>query len=1160
MLAILKSRSFLVFVGLLLLALLIWFAGPYFAFGSHRPFDTVVARLVAIIVVFAIWAVIVQVKLLKSNRASAKLATEVAGQDAGRKSGDGADAAQLRKRFDEAIDALRKSRTRGAKNLYELPWYIIIGPPGSGKTTALVNSGLNFPLAQKFGKEALRGVGGTRNCDWWFTDDAILLDTAGRYTTQDSNESADAAGWTAFLQLLRKHRSRQPINGVLVAISASDLLTLDEREREKHVVAIRERLEELNRNLRISVPVYFLVTKCDLIAGFSEFFDDFNNEARAQVWGMTFPIEASESGKAVDRFDGEFDGLLERLQGRVLTRLEQERDTRRRASMLAFPQQVALLKPLLGDLLKRVFGASGYDSAVLLRGVYLTSGTQEGTPIDRMLGAIARSFGFTSAVSAAAPGQGKSYFIQRLLKNVIFAESGLAGINRRLQLQKIFLQSFAYVACVGLLVLGIIFLFVSYSRNSSYIADVEKAADGLRASEPARGMELPVASYLPRLNALRDVVGVAAVHQGDVPWTMRLGLYRGTALTEAAQHAYVRELNGILVPVLARQFEERLRSNAQAPDKLYEYLKGYLMLEDASHRNLPHLGALAGLVFGQLLGSDPQAREEVNGHFAELLAENDRIQATVVNRDVVDQARYSLSTASLPYLMYSRLKQNYLDDDKRAVRLGVELGAGADAALARKSGEALGGTVPAIYTRAVFQEVNATGKYTVVKDFAQDQWVFGDQVFELTDAGRYAFDVMRVYERDYIDYWDRQVADVQIRPTANSRELTDVLGILASPTSPLKRFLEIVGDNTNLMKTDPKNALDQAEDKLAKQGADVLAKTLDIKEPAGALKPGAECTAHFEAIRKLVEGPPGGTQLDRVQGVLQEMHTKLKTTGTGVGETNPLDIIAGGGADALQSIQLEAKQLPPPLNEMMSKIGGRSEGLVEGAARDELVQRYNQQVLRQCRELIEGRYPFSRASGVDVPLGDFGQVFGSGGVFDTFFRENLKSLVDTTRTPWKWREGAPSGSAAMLRQFQAVERIREVFFRSGSQTTEVRFNIAPGSLDATVARFTMDVDGQVFEYRHGPAQSRSIVWPGNNGVGQAAGGVAGRDGPGPARGGKGPGARLRLLDQGKLGRDSDTSFSVSFVVEGRAAEISLEANSVRNPFARPELLRFRCSM
>ena len=118
---------------------------------------------------------------------------------------------------------------------------------GAGKTTVLVNSGLNFPLAQKFGKEALRGVGGTRNCDWWFTDKAILLDTAGRYTTQDSNARADAAGWGAFLELLRKFRGRQPINGVIVAISASDLMAVDEQEREQHVAAIRERLDEIGR-------------------------------------------------------------------------------------------------------------------------------------------------------------------------------------------------------------------------------------------------------------------------------------------------------------------------------------------------------------------------------------------------------------------------------------------------------------------------------------------------------------------------------------------------------------------------------------------------------------------------------------------------------------------------------------------------------------------------------------------------------------------------------------------------------------------------------------------------------------------------------------------------------------------------------------------------
>jgi type VI secretion system protein ImpL len=234
--------------------------------------------------------------------------------------------------------------------------------------------------------------------------------------------------------------------------------------------------------------------------------------------------------------------------------------------------------------------------------------------------------------------------------------------------------------------------------------------------------------------------------------------------------------------------------------------------------------------------------------------------------------------------------------------------------------------------------------------------------------------------------------------------------------------------------------------------------------------------------------------------------------------------------------------------------------VVEGAARDELMQRYNQLVRRQCSELIEGRYPFLRTSGNDLPLGDFAQVFGSGGVFDKFFTENLKQLVDTTRSEWKWREGAPASSAAMLRQFQTVERIREVFFRGGGSKPEVRFNISPSTLDATVARFTMDVDGQVFEYRHGPQQSRSITWPGNNGVGRAAVSFEDRAGVGPSLRFNGPWALFRLLDAGALQKNSDTSFTVDFTVEGRAAEIELEADSVRNPFARSQLLRFRCSM
>jgi type VI secretion system protein ImpL len=250
-----KRRGVLVFLGLLLLSLFIWFAGPYLAFAEYKPLESVTARLIAIGILAALWFLSVLLKIWRASRASAKLAQAVVAQK-GPPARDGAsrEAVQLRERFEEAVATLKKTQQSG-KSLYELPWYVIIGPPGSGKTTALINSGLKFPLEQRFGKEALRGVGGTRNCDWWFTDEAVLLDTAGRYTTQDSDESADSAGWVEFLNLLTKYRRRRPLNGVIVTLSAADLMTHTPAEREANVAAVRRRLDELNKHLKVRLPV-----------------------------------------------------------------------------------------------------------------------------------------------------------------------------------------------------------------------------------------------------------------------------------------------------------------------------------------------------------------------------------------------------------------------------------------------------------------------------------------------------------------------------------------------------------------------------------------------------------------------------------------------------------------------------------------------------------------------------------------------------------------------------------------------------------------------------------------------------------------------------------------------------------------------------------------
>jgi type VI secretion system protein ImpL len=169
MLSFLKQRWFVIGVGLLLLALFIWYAGPYFAFADVRPLESTTSRLIAIVVVLVAAATMFVFRRVKANRASDRFVAEVVKAE----KRPNPDAVQLRERFEDAIATLKQKR-RGGHTLYELPWYVIIGAPGSGKTTALVNSGLHFPLEQRSGKGALRGVGGTRNCDWWFTDEAVL--------------------------------------------------------------------------------------------------------------------------------------------------------------------------------------------------------------------------------------------------------------------------------------------------------------------------------------------------------------------------------------------------------------------------------------------------------------------------------------------------------------------------------------------------------------------------------------------------------------------------------------------------------------------------------------------------------------------------------------------------------------------------------------------------------------------------------------------------------------------------------------------------------------------------------------------------------------------------------------------------------------------------
>ncbi|WP_128175024.1 type VI secretion system membrane subunit TssM [[Pantoea] beijingensis] len=586
--SLLNSRLFWGFIGITALCSLIWMLGPLLTINATQPLDSPFNRQALIGLCYFCWILFQLIPKLYSAWFNGKLLDNLQ-----YKTGDNSDSAAtealLAARFSEAVAMLKKAHfyqksssawfdRYSAQYLYQLPWYMIIGAPGAGKTTALINSGLNFPLSDNLGKRAVRGVGGTRHCDWWFTDRAVLLDTAGRYTLQESIRARDAAEWQSFIKLLKYYRARQPINGVIITISVADLLSDSVEARFTQACALRQRLKELHRQTGIHFPVYIMVTKTDLLKGFMSYFSALDKQQRDKTWGFTFPWEPNRvSEHALNAlFDRQFHRLSLQISNNLAEKMAQETDLIQRADCFLFPQEFASLRPLLAEYLDIIFSPDEEDVAWSARGLFFTSGTQEGLPFDRVMGALTRKLQLPQAknhsiaawdsVTRTAPipaSKGQSFFIHDLLTTVVFRECGLAGSNRAWEYRNRLFHWLVYSLLAITLCVTSGYWGLSYYQNKRYLQQIEARMPDIytQGKKFATGKPENMLSLLPFLNEL------AALPQPDYfsldtpPLSMRVGLYRGDQVRDAAAVLYQNALKTLLLPCIAEQITATLRNN-----------------------------------------------------------------------------------------------------------------------------------------------------------------------------------------------------------------------------------------------------------------------------------------------------------------------------------------------------------------------------------------------------------------------------------------------------------------------------------------------------------------------------------------------------------------------------------------------------------------------
>lgn len=463
---------------------------------------------------------------------------------------------ELQDRWKTAIDRLRKSHLRKLGNpLYVLPWYMIIGDSGSGKTTSLNSARLASPFAD-FGR--VEGISGTKQCEWYFFEQAIVIDTAGRYTIP-VNGNHDKEEWQKFLALLFRYRRREPLNGLIVTVAADRLLKAQPEEIEKEGLAIRRRIDELMRALGVKFPVYVLVTKCDLVNGVNRFCESLPEKNLNQPMG----IINQDLAEDVDDFMGRaLTTIDERLRNLRLHLLHQPEAKGADPALLLFPEEFERLKHGLCDFMSHVFRQNPYQETPVLRGLFFSSGRQEGTP-HSLFSETVRIVGGGESL----PGTSKGLFLHDFFASILPRDRSLLAPTRRAIEWRVLTGNLGLTSwvIVGVALCGL--LSFSFVKNMKTIRDISQ-----EFSRPATLSGETLANLTTMDRFRREIMSVEEKNRHW--WIPRFGLTESVKVERELKNRYCQLFRESLLIPFDRQMATSMASLSVAtPDVVYgQYL------------------------------------------------------------------------------------------------------------------------------------------------------------------------------------------------------------------------------------------------------------------------------------------------------------------------------------------------------------------------------------------------------------------------------------------------------------------------------------------------------------------------------------------------------------------------------------------------------------
>ncbi len=1059
--------------------LCIWFLSP----ASVSPFVKILLTTLVLLVV-PIWVLIRY--YLQTRAASQPAATSATPVGEGRKPKrtqlppPAGTYQELTRGAEEAVQWLRgtklgdaKDKARAADAVYALPWISVAGLSGSGKTSLLLSSGLDFHTLPSQRASELNIIRPTANNEWRMTDVAILLDTSGRYQTEGEHKDE----WAALLETIKRYRKARPLDGFVIVVSAAAALRWSVTEIEEQAKVLRARLDEAMQRTETRFPVYLVFTHLDAIEGFAEFFNSFDAEERAQVWGSTIPL--AQSGNAQALFDGEFDHLYARLLRRRMVQLGTATSPEEQLRIFKFPGRFRRTRSRLGQFASALFRPNPFSENPLLRGFYFTNSSGVGAIGARRL-------------------NGSEYFTRNLFEGVLLPDKEIVAATQAGKARPHLRRNILLATAAALAALFFVGMIVSFFNNKALIAEADARVQQLtqvrRTTTGDANDSLAAGEELTAIEGVRQTLDeLDEYERNSPPLSLRFGLYSGDKLNSSdsadpslLRHLYFEAIDErYLKPVVARM-EEDLRAFVSAPansasgqtaslqpasgaqaqatedDNLgrhYDLLKAYLMLSKPE-RVEPTF--LANELRGYWRQVAPPGREEDAlkqlAYFASQAHAEDAPHPDI-NTALVAKAQDKLVAYPIVNRIYKRLTADVNSQVKYPVSLATIPGA--------RDGNILVSSyaVPGSFTREGYEAMTDKLESSAEDEFRRDDWVMQGSATTPANFDVKKDELANMYYRDYIAQWQRFVQEIEVKEYGTKEEAVRALRLLASSNSPLASVMREVARQTDFSGATDSGIFAWFKRLVAQRvggGATAVEREFRPLHQFIANQDDASPAAEYRTKLKNVSDKLNA-EVKPLAEVSKSLQAGNDTTGVRQSRQAIADLLDSKGFNQTPASDATARLLKRPLDNLNTLLVGTDFEQIEKTW----------QPLYAKAQAFEAGFPFAD-EGSDTSVAALAQFLNpQDGELTRFFQERLTPYFEAD---WSIKQEASDKFAPeFVAYLKNARRLRDALFADGGKQPKVEYQIALAPIKDALVR--VEIDGSSVSLPE--KSSGSFIFPGD---------------------------------------------------------------------------------